>query len=176
MDFILAFYLVSASSSLITNIHLTNDSYRKSIKNNKRKLKYRDKLNYRSKIILNGIKIEYIRDLAAKIIRSIIPIDNIRYTYDNVTLKYASYMLTKEIIDTLYYQAERKEDSVRKMNVEFINSLSDKLEELPNNTKENLNNKDFRLSDKEVKKILKLNKLNYDVEMSKYEKENNIKY
>ena len=60
------------------------------------------------------------------------------------------------------------------MNVDFLNSIKKRLYNLPKTV--DLDDQEYRPGDKEVKKILKLNKMNYDEEMHKYEVENNIKY
>lgn len=172
MNIILALYMASIPSSLITNIYLNRKSFIKAKKEENRKIKYKKGLNYRTKDILSQIKKEELKDYKSLTISSLLPIYNIYYTIFNIVEFEDNLIINKELLNEIYTDANNMEDWVRKMNVNFLLSIKDKLNVIP----ENIDDEDYKISDSETKKILKLNKLNYEVEMLKYEKENNIKY
>lgn len=174
MNYLIAMYIASVPSSLIVNLYYTTKEYNKIIKDNKRKFKYRDKLNFRTKYTLSQVKVEKRWDIIDDIKESFIPIKNFLYTYNSIEFQEESFLDKKEFVDKIYEDASKKEYEVRKMNVDFLNSIKKRLYNLPKTV--DLDDQEYRPGDKEVKKILKLNKMNYDEEMHKYEVENNIKY
>ena len=174
MNILYAIYMASIPSSLITNIYLTKKSFNKANKEGKRKLKYKKGLNYRTKDKLSQIKKEEFKELRSLIVRSLIPIYNIYYTISSIEHDEELSLIDTEFVNEIYDEANEQEDLVRKMNLDFLRSIKDKLITVPEDIQ--FDDEYYRPSDNEVKKVLKSNKLNYDVEMLKYEKENNIKY
>ena len=176
MDTLIGVYLSTASISLIYNIYAVQKNHIIAKRNSKRNLKYRKDLNYRTKRKLSIINYENFLDLKEAFFHSFIPIENLLYTIEGTCFDNLSLEITENYYNKLVLEANKQEDEVRKMNVDFLKSIKNKLENLPEEVSDQLLDDEYRLSDKEVKKILKLNKLSYSVEMLKYEKDNNIKY
>lgn len=176
MDTLIGVYLSTASISLIYNIYAVQKNHIIAKRNSKRNLKYRKDLNYRTKRKLRIINHENFLDLKEAFFHSFIPIENLLYTIDGVCFNNLSLVITENYYNKQVLEANKQEDEVRKMNVDFLKSIKNKLENLPEEVSDQLLDDEYRLSDKEVKKILKLNKLSYSVEMLKYEKDNNIEY
>ena len=176
MNLLFGAYLSSSVVSLCYNIYLTQRNHIKAKKNSKRKLKYRKDLNYRTKINLSCMNVENRYDLWDGIWHSFIPVGNVFYTYETIMFNEEEYKIREEEYDKIVEEANEVEDKVRKMNIDFLRSIRSSLVNLSSEDEEMINSDDSRISDKETKKILKLNGLNYDVEMLKYEKENDIQY
>ena len=170
---LLSFYFSSVISSSVFNTYMASKNHISSKKKAMRKLKFKDGLNYRTKRELNVIKRENGWYLLSNIGHSLIPLNNIFFTCENILLDDVMKDYVLDLYSQIVNDANKQEEQVRKMNLDFLKSIREKIDKVPEDISldsENL------VSDLEVKKILKLNKLNYDIEMLKYEKENDIKY
>ena len=171
MDLILALYLSTVEASLITNFYCSKKYQRKAYKNSIRNLKYRKNLSIESKKILRDIKWSNLYDQFDNIKMSIIPFYN---AFDSIQLM-NSFDDMVDICEDYYNETIEytniSEDVVRLFNGMFLRSLKEKISKIPKKIECDLNDETLKVSDKEVKKILKLNKLNYNYEMQNFSKE-----
>lgn len=176
MDLLKSIYLSSTIFSILCNVVLTQKNHIKAKLEAKRHLVYRKNLNYRTKMHLSLMDKECRLDQIDSFWRSLLPIENVLYTISSIADNEGSYEITKNLYCKIIRDANKIEDNVRKMNVDFLKSIKSELQNIPSIIEDNLDNEDYRLSDKEVKKVLRINGLSYNYKMLEYEKENDIKY
>ena len=176
MDVLIALYLSSVPAALISNYLLTRKCYKTVKKENFRELKYKKNLGYRAKMHIKGVNSDYLYDQWYSFYHSLIPIGNILFSLETIF----DYDYFYEEVDRCAKEAVRdaniEEDVERQKNAIMLGALKNKLVKIDDETKTRLDDSDYRISNKETKKILKLNKLNYNFEKKKFEEENGIKH
>ncbi len=172
LNILLGLYFSTTGASIVMNMYIYHKNHRNAKKDSYRKLKYKKGLHYKTKRELRTITYEHIYDIVDGIINSLIPFKNVYFTYENIMFENEFDDITTEVYDQIVMNANDIEDEYRKMNVDMLRSIRNSLSIVPNDI--DLDDESIRLNKRETKKVLKLNHLNYDVEMLKYEKENNL--
>ena len=169
---LLGIYLSTDVASIIMNTYLCQKTHIKVKKESYRKLKYKDNLSYQTKKHLRLITAEHFFDMMDELYNSFIPVKNVMYTYENLTYENDFYDITKEVYDGIIEESNEIEDGIRKSNADMLRSIKERLLVIPSDI--NLDSDDIRIDKRQTKKLLKINHLNYNREMSKYESEKNI--
>lgn len=172
LNALLGAYVSSFASSLIMNTYIFESSHKKLKKESLRKLKYKDKMCSLAKLELKYIDIDHAFDMAGLFLLSIIPVNNVLLTYTNIDKREENDLYTYESYCEIVDRANEIEDENRIKNVEMLKEIRKKLEVLPKDL--DLDDNNTRLNVAETKRVLKLNKLNYDVEMLRYEKDHKL--
>lgn len=172
INILLGLYFSTSGASIVMNMYLYHKNHIIAKKESYRKLKYKDGLYYKTKRQLREINYEHFFDMMDGVVNSLIPFKNVYFTYENIMFENEFDDLTSEVYDEIIKKANDIEDEYRKTNVDMLRSIRSNLSVIPNSL--DLDDENIRLNKKETKKVLKLNHLNYDLEMLKFEKDNNL--
>ena len=165
---LLGIYFSTSGASLIMNTYLYSKNHRKIKKESLRNLKYKDGLCFKAKRELKLIDFEYVYDFLDGLANSLIPVKNVFFTVENINFSKEFDDISKSVYDEIVDNANKMEDDYRKNHVDMLRSIRNELTNVPID----LDDQETRLTKKETIKILKLNNLNYSIEMLKFEQDN----
>ncbi|MBO6195431.1 MAG: hypothetical protein J6O56_03690 [Bacilli bacterium] len=171
-NILLGLYLSTSGASLLMNAYINSKKHIEIKKDCLRELKYKKGLHFETKRQLREMNYEYIFDSIDGIINSAISFKNVLFTCENILFSEEFDKLIKSVYSEIVERANQIEDEHRKTNVDMLRSIRNSLSTIPKEI--DLDDENERLSIKKTKKILKLNHLNYDVEMLKYEENNDM--
>ena len=169
---LLGIYLSTDVASVIMNAYLCQKTHMKVKKESYRKLVYKDNLSFETKKHLRQINVEHFFDMMEELYNSLIPVKNVMYTYENLAYENDFYDITKEVYDEIVEESNEIEDDVRKNNADMLRSIRERLLVIPSDV--DLDSDEARFNGKQTKRLLKINHLNFNTEMSKYKSEKNI--
>ncbi len=168
---LLGLYLSTSASSLIMNAYIDRKNHRVAKKKAMKKLVYKKGLCSEARKELSLINQEHFFDISSDLLSSLVPFKNVYITLSNIGFKDDMGSFIEDVYDEIVTNVNNIEDEYRKNNVEMIKSVRDRLSYVPSGL--NLDDERTRLTKRETKKILKINKINYSI-MNKYDKEREV--
>ena len=153
---LLGLYFSTSASSIMMNTFLNERNHQEAKKKCMKKLVYRKGLCSKARKELSLIKQEHFFDMGSD-------------SCSNIGFDKEMGKFIEEVYDEIITNVNEIEDEYRKNNVEMIKSVRDSLSYMPSNI--NLDDDETRLTTRETKKILKMNKINYKMMVNNFDKE-----
>lgn len=166
---LLGLYFSTSASSIVMNAYLNEKNHQEAKKKALKKLVYKKGLCSEARKELSLIKQEHFFDMASDLLSSLVPFKNVYVTCSNIGFDKEMGKFIEEVYDEIITNVNEIEDEYRKNNVEMIKSVRDSLSYMPSNI--NLDDEETRLTTRETKKILKMNKINYRMIVNNFDKE-----
>ena len=156
MDYSLL-YLYTSVVSLAFNIYSNKSIQRKLFKEEKKNLKY-DDLSKQSKDMLKNIKRSDRFDNTKSSLLSFIPLYNIYYTLKNIAPGNSVYEKSRRLFyNYIIEETNSTEEMNREVFLESLKSIREELEVINEDMKAKLDSSELTITEKEFKKVLKLN-------------------
>lgn len=169
---LLGLYFSTSASSLVMNTYLNEKNHQEAKKKALKKLVYKKGLCSEARKELSLIKQEHFFDMASDLLSSLVPFKNVYITCSNIGFDKEMGKFIEDVYDEIVGNVNAIEDEYRRKNVEMIKSVRDRLSYVPSDL--DLDDEQARLTKKETKKILKMNKLNYKMMMNRFDRESEV--
>lgn len=150
-------YLYTSVVSMAFNIYSNMSIQRKLYNEEKKNLKY-DDLSKQSKQMLKCIKKSNRFDNSKSLLMSFIPIYNICYTLKNIAPGNSVYEKSRRLFyNYIIEETNSTEEMNREVFLESLKSIKEDLVIINEEMKEKLDSSELTITEKEFKKVLKLN-------------------
>ncbi len=152
-------YLYISVVSLAFNLYTNKNIQKKLFKEEKRKLKYKI-LSKQSKDVFKDIRRSDRFDNSKTCIKSFIPFYNVFYTIKHLSTDNDVYLSSRRLFyDYIIKETNDTEEMNREIFLQSLKEIKNDLEVLDDEMKEKINNDELAITEKEFKKVLKMNNI-----------------